>query len=258
MTPSIWFKTNQCLSDTWVTYLIVGLMVMAAVLAQWFLVERARHPEGVHSPRLAWLRAGMFFCCALVLSTLSGVLPVLVSAPVATAGQLADPLWWGLTALGLVAVIWGYVIWWPRGTLTHGRTLHLVPSLLFGLVWGACSAQVLLSFYAIVEGLELARLWTALIVVFLFSGYSQVYQSGWWDIHVSPPHNIRAWNARKVLFGHLPFLAITLGHFTLYGNVAIFILLHALAMACAAVAMRFPPFWAPDGPPVSRETALGV
>lgn len=258
MTPSSWFQPNLFGSMAWVTYLTVGLMCLAAVLAQWFLAERGRHPEQVHSPPLAWLRGGMFFCCALVFSAIAGVLPVLLSAPVATAAQLADPLWWALTALALAALVWGYVIWWPRGTLTHGRPLYLVPALLFGLAWGACSAQVLLSFYAVVEGLGLARGWTALIVVFVFSGYSQLYQSGWWDIHVSPPHNIRAWNARKVLFGHLPFLAVTLGHFTLFGNVAIFVLLHALAIACSAVAMRFPPFWAPDGPPVSRETALGV
>jgi hypothetical protein len=89
-------------------------------------------------------------------------------------------------------------------------------------------------------------------------GYGQIYQSGWWDIHVSPPHNIRATNAKKVLFGHMPFLAIALAHFTLFGNALLFVAFHAAALACSAVAMRFPPFWEKDGPVVSKETALGV
>ena len=97
-----------------------------------------------------------------------------------------------------------------------------------------------------------------MLVFVLLSGYGQVYQSAWWDIHVSPPHNIRATNARKVLFAHMPFLALALTHFTLFGNVLVFVAFHALALACSSVAMRFPPFWAPDGPPVSRETAIGV
>jgi hypothetical protein len=69
---------------------------------------------------------------------------------------------------------------------------------------------------------------------------------------------VRNWNAKKVLFGHMPFLVLTLALLAAYGNTGIFVMLHAAAMACSAVAMRFPPFWAKDGPPVSKETALGV
>ena len=98
----------------------------------------------------------------------------------------------------------------------------------------------------------------AVLVFFLLSGYGPTYQSGWWDIHVSPPHNIRATNAKKVLFAHMPFLLIALTHFTLFGNALVFAGFHAIALACSAVAMRFPPFWEQDGPVVNRETAIGV
>ena len=70
-------------------------------------------------------------------------------------------------------------------------------------------------------------------------------------------NNIREWNAKKVLGAHNPFLIATLLYLVLFGNLAIFIALYALALAASAIAMRFPPFWAPDGPPVSMETAIG-
>jgi len=68
---------------------------------------------------------------------------------------------------------------------------------------------------------------------------------------------MRATNAKKVLFGHMPFLVIALLHFTLFGNALLFVAFHAAALACSAGAMRFPPFWGKDGPAVSKEPALG-
>jgi hypothetical protein len=56
----------------------------------------------------------------------------------------------------------------------------------------------------------------------------------------------------------MPFLAIALTHFTLFGNALVFVGFHAIALACSAVAMRFPPFWEKDGPVVNRDTAIGV
>lgn len=252
------FDPPRVFSGGWEDYFVLVVMLLAAVLAQLFLVVRRRHPDNVHSPPLAWMRAGLYFSVVLVISWVAGVLQVVVHAPCVSPEALASPLWRGLTLLWLVAVIWGYVWLWPRGTLTYDRRLHLVPQALFGLCWGCCSGLLTLAMWAVVEEFGFARWVTALVVFFLLSGYGQIYQSGWWDIHVSPPHNIRATNARKVLFGHMPFLLIALTHFTLFGNARVFVGFHALALACSAVAMRFPPFWAKDGPVVSRETALGV
>ncbi len=239
-------------------WLILGVLLFAAVLAQVFMVLRNKHPDNIHSPPLAWLRAALYFSVILVLSWATGVLGVLVHTPWVLPDQLANPLWLGLTALWVAATVWAYVYWWPRGTLTYDRKLYLLPQVSFGLVWGLCSAQLTLVLWALLEDFGFARWVTALLVFFLLSGYGQIYQSGWWDIHVSPPHNIRATNAKKVLFGHLPFLLIALTHFTLFGNALLFAGFHAIALACSAVAMRFPPFWEKDGPVVNRETALGV
>jgi len=242
----------------WEDYAILALLVAATVLAQLFLQARNRHPDNVHSPPLAWMRAGLYFSVVLTVSWLAGVLPVLLHAPLVRPGQTGDAFWLALTVLCVALVVWGYIIWWPRGTLTYGRRLYPVTQLLFGAVWGSCSAQVPLVFWAVIEAFGFGRWVNALVVIFLLSGFSQIYQSGWWDIHVSPPHNVRAWNAKKVLFGHMPFLLATLAHLAIYGNAAIFVLLHASAMACSALAMRFPPFWEQDGPPVSKESAIGV
>lgn len=239
-------------------WFILAVILGAALLAPLFLAVRNRHPEGVHSPPLAWLRAALYFAVVLVASWATGVLGTLVHAPCVAPGQSREPLWLALTGLWLAVTAWAYGYWWPRGTLTHGRPLVLLPQLLFGLAWGLCSGQLTLVFWALLEDFGFARWLTALGVFIVLSGYGQVYQSGWWDIHVSPPHNRRATNAGKVLFGHLPFLAVALTHFTLYGNALVFVGFHAIALACSAVAMRFPPFWAPDGPAVNRDTAIGV
>lgn len=242
-------------SEDW---LALGVLVTASVLAQVFLVVRNRHPENIHSPPLAWLRATLYFSVILVLGWATGVLGELVRSPLVLPDQLADPLWLGLTSLWGAATVWGYVYWWPRGTLTHGRKLYPVSQVLFGLAWGLSSAQLTLVLWALIEDFGFARWAIALLVFFLLSGYGQIFQSGWWDIHVSPPHNIRATNARKVLFAHMPFLLIALTHFTLFGNALLFAGFHAVALACSTVAMRFPPFWAKDGPVVNRDTAIGV
>ena len=239
-------------------WLVLGVLLLAAILAQIFLVQRNRHPDNVHSPPLAWLRALLYFSVVLVIAWSTGVLRVLVHQPCVAPGQTSDALWLGLTGLWFAATAWGYLYWWPRGTLSHGRPLHLVPQVLFGLAWGFTSAELTLVLWALVEDFGFARWVTAAVVFFLLSGYGQIYQSGWWDIHVSPPHNIRVTNTRKVLFAHMPFLLIGLTHFTLFGNALVFAGFHAVALACSAVAMRFPPFWAPDGPVVNRETAIGV
>lgn len=258
MTAAASFDPPRAFGGGLEDYLVLGVLLGASVLGPVFLAQRNKHPEYIYSPPLAWLRALLYFAVVLVLSWATGVLRVLVHVACVPEGYRHDPVWLGLTGLWLAITAWAYVYWWPRGTRTHGRRLYLLPTLLFGLAWGLTSGQLTLVLWALVEDFGLARFVTALLVFVLLAGYGPVYQSGWWDIHVSPPHNIRATNARKVLFAHLPFIAVALGHFTLYGNARVFVGFHAVALACSAVAMRFPPFWAKDGPPVSRETAIGA
>ena len=257
--PTGYFPVPHLADGAWHDYFILLVIGLLAVLSILFFREQGRHDPQVHSPRLAWLRGGMYFCAAFLISWLTGVLQVIATAPVATAAQLEDPRWWAFTLLCAALVIWGYVYWWPKGTVTHGRPAYPLVSGIFGMLWGLSAAQLQLALYAVVEEFQLGRPVTAVLVYVLFAIFNLNFQLGWWDIKVSPPHNVRAWNTRKVLFAHNPFLIASLAYFTLYGNAAVFVLLQAAALAAACVAMRFPPFWLPDGTDkVSRQSALGI
>jgi len=257
MTPSGLFTAGYQFTGTWDDYFVLIVFAVAAGLGVLLFRERSRHEPMVHSPPMAWLRAGLYFCFVLIFSWTTGVFKAVVSTPMATPGQLADPFWLGSLALCLVVIVWAYVYWWPRGTITHGRELYLLPTLLYGLAWGACAGLFFLSVYSIIEVFQWPRLVNAVILVALLGVYNMNYQLGWWDIHVSPPHNLRATNNGKVLFAHQPFLIVSLSFLLIYGNTGIYVLLNALALGASAVALRFPPFWAEDGGPVSMDTAIG-
>jgi hypothetical protein len=206
---------------------------------------------------MAWIRAGLYFGAALILSWSLGVFQTVVHSPLATSAQLGDTTWVVFTACCFGVVGWAYFYWWPRGTLTHGRKLYLVPTVIYGLAWGLCTGLLYLSIYAILEQFQFPRLVNAVVFVLLLSVYNMNYQLGWWDMHVSPPHNIKATNAGKVLGAHNPFLFSSLAYLLIYGNVGIYVMLNGLALCASSVAMKFPPFWADDGIKVSTDTAIG-
>ena len=259
MATKSFFPQPTVFNGSWADYFILLLIGLLAALAITFFREQDKHNPDVHSPLLAWLRGGMYFCVAFLISWATGVFQSITRLPLATAQQLSDPVWIGFTVLCAGLVVWGYVYWWPKGTVTHGRPAYPLASGCFGFLWGLSAAQLQLSLYAVLEEFQFGRTMTAVLVYVLFAIFNLNFQLGWWDIKVSPPHNVRAWNTRKVLFAHNPFLIASLAYFTLYGNGAIFVLLQGAALTAAAIAMRFPPFWLADGTAkVSRETALGI
>jgi hypothetical protein len=257
MTPTNFFSLAPRFSGQWDDYFMLLVMVVLIALGVLLFIERPKHDPSVHSPKMAWLRAGLYFGFVTLLSGITGVFKTVVHSPLATPDQISDPIWLALTGLSLALVVWGYIIWWPRGTLVHGRKLYFAPALAFGLVWGICAGLFFLSAYSVIEQFQFPRIANALAVLVAIAVYNMNYQSGWWDIHVSPPHNIRAWNNKKVLFAHNPFLIATLTYLVLFGNAGMFVIFNALALGASAVAMRFPPFWEGDGGPVSIETAIG-
>jgi xanthosine utilization system XapX-like protein len=257
MTPTNFFTAGYRFTGTWDDYFILVVLGICSVLGILLFRERSRHEPMVHSPPMAWLRAGIYFCFVLTFSWVTGVFKVVVSTPLATPEQLTDPKWIGFLILNLAVIVWAYVYWWPRGTITHGRKLYLVPSIVYGLTWGLCAGLLFLSIYSILEVFQWPRLVNALVLVGLVGIYNMNYQLGWWDIHVSPPHNLRATNNGKVAFAHQPFLIASLSFLLIYGNVGIYVMLNSLALCCSAVALRFPPFWEKDGPQVSMDTAIG-
>jgi hypothetical protein len=134
----------------------------------------------------------------------------------------------------------GYFIIWRKGTFTHGRELHLPSVLLFGLLWGLSEAQVFLSFWAILENFLSARWLVGVLAFIMISTFKGLWQSQYWDIYVSPEHNIPEWNLRKVLFAHIPNLLFTLTYLAIYENAGMFMIFQAVSIMGSAYFMHFP------------------
>ena len=241
----------------WLKWAILGVMLLGLGIGAVFFTERAKHDPNVHSPKLAWIRAWVYYCIVILISWVTGALGVVLEGPLVPEGRTSDTTWLLVVSACWLIAIWGYVYWWPKGTLTHGRQLHLVLATVHGFFWGLCAGLLYLSMYAMLEQLGFPGYVNAILLFLVLSVYSLNYQVGWWDIYVSPPHNIKATNNGKVAFAHQPFLIASLTLLVMYGDASMYVLLTIFAMTCSSIAMRFPAFWEPDGGPVSRDTAMG-
>ena len=176
-----------------------------------------------------WLRAAGYFVVCLVVSALSGVLLDLGDTGAAV-----------LPTVGcLLVVVVAYGVIWPLGTYTLDRPRDPV-SAGFGLLWGFCEAQLLLSGYRLVELLGLSRFWTVALAFLLLSAFQGIWHAAYWDRKVAPEHNVPEWNARKVVLCHVPNLAATLTHYAVYGSELWFVVFQVVALTLSSVAMRFP------------------
>ena len=176
-----------------------------------------------------WRRAAGYFAACLVVSALSGVLFDL--------GDISAAVLPTVGCLLVVTVAYGVV--WPMGTFTLDRPRDPV-SALFGVVWGFCEAQLLLSVYVLVEQLGLSRLWTVLLAFVLLSGFQGGWHAAYWDVKVAPEHNIPEWNLRKVVLCHVPNLAATPTHYAVYRSAFWFVVFQVVALTLSSMAMRFP------------------
>lgn len=220
-----------------------ALCALALVLAVAHAVAHRAVARGVYHPRLAWLRAGLYFCACLLAADFSGVLDAVLQSPLATPAQRADPVWWLLVAACFGVVLVGYNAIWPRGTFTDGRRRHGLLGLAFGATWGLCQGLWFLVLWSLVARSGWPA-WAVAVVAYLaIGGYNGVWHRFVWDLHVSPPHNYREWNGRKVLLCHTPNLVLGLALLALYGNGALFVLMQVIALASSAWHMRFPAWW---------------
>ncbi len=242
-----WKFTNG--AQDYFLFALIGVLIFLAVT-----LKRESLGVGGYSPRLAWIRGGIYFSSAFILSILTGVFPVLVSKPIATAENLSNLGWWGFTLLCTTVIYFAYFYLWPKGTLTHGRELHLPSVLIFGLFWGLSEGQIFLSVWAMLEK-YIGNIWVVALVAFLVIGmFKGLWQSQYWDIYVSPEHNIPEWNLKKVLFGHVPNLICTLSYLALFGNVFIFLMFQTAGLMYSAFYMHFPAWIFDRG----RQTADGA
>jgi hypothetical protein len=191
----------------------------------------------------AWRRALVYLAVCLILGAVSGALGAGLTQPW---GEDAKDSGWALwTAACVLVVFVGYWVIWPMGTLTHGRPL--VPSsTVFGVLWGVAEGTLFAAvWYAADAGLDrwFESPWPAICVAFVvLSAYLGLWHQFYWDLKVSPDHNIEEWNLRKVLLVHVPNLAVTLPYLAFTDAVAIFIALQTLGLVGSARAMHFPGF----------------
>lgn len=195
-----------------------------------------------YQPVWAWGCAALYFGFCVAVSQVSGALHWALNAPLFAPEP--RPLLYALLLSGCwLAILVGYGVIWPRGTFTDGRQRHGLLSLAYGAAWGACQGLWFLTLWHLVARSGLQVGWVAVISYLLIGGYNGVWHRFFWDIYVSPPHNYREWNARKVLWCHTPNLLLTLSLLALYDSAGMFVLLQATALALSAYAMRFPAPW---------------
>ena len=194
-----------------------------------------------YQPIAAWRRAFIYFAICLLLGWWSGALSLIFREPLFTA--VSSPLYIPLTIACFAVILIGYGYVWPRGTLTHGRSLNLPMVLLFGLLWGISEGTLFVAVWLIITRWVTAQ-WLVILLVFLIlSTFIGLWHALYWDIYVAPEHNIEEWNLRKVLFAHTPNLILTMTHLTLFQNAGLFVLWQTIALLLSTYFMHFPPFW---------------
>lgn len=227
-------------TGSWEDYFALVIATVAVLLVYRFRQVGQLVSQTQYNSYLAWLRGSLYFCVCFLLSWATGVFKTITRSPLAMNEQLGTVWWWLATAVCLAVVIVAYGFIWPKGTLTHGRPLSLTAVLPFGLLWGLSEGQLFLSIWALVEWLPLGLPWVALISFIIISAYKGVWHSQYWDIYVSPEHNIEEWNGRKVLFCHVPNLICSLAYMALFGNAAFFVLFQTVGLVSSTYFIHFP------------------
>jgi len=241
------FDQGSVLTGTPEDFFAAGVAVTFISLLYAFSVRAARERRNGYDVRLAWLRAGMYFCACFLASWATGVLHTLLHTPLFSAEQAQSMSWLALTAGCVLVEILGYWVIWPMGTFTLDRERNLPVQVGFGLMWGIAEAQLFLAFWAAIEMFGMSTLATALVAFGLISTFQGMWHSLYWDIHVAPEHNIPEWNKWKVLCAHVPNLIITLTYLALHGNAALFVGFQTLSLLGSTIYMRFPSFWTDQG-----------
>jgi hypothetical protein len=237
----------------------IVIAVVTAILVALYLAYHRRHPPDVYVPRASWLRAGIYFCACYLISIATGTFKAMLSNPIATPEQIADPAWWAWVAGLVVHVTVAYWVIWARYTLRFERRLDLVPQIAFGLLWGPASGLLFLSAYRVAQAV--GRAWAAWQVWLLAYAAIGIWQWLWqdygWDVYISPEHDSPWSIVVKTLVTHIPNITACLTFYALYGNHAVFVALQTWSLVGASIAMRMPAPWSRAvTPPATRSPGL--
>ena len=112
-----------------------------------FLVKYRTLPQSTYIPGAAWTRALLYMILCNIISVLSGTFDILITRPLVTASQLADWRWILFCGGCFLYIFIAYWILWAKMILTFDRKYYIGSEIVFGLLWGWSTGQVLLSFY---------------------------------------------------------------------------------------------------------------
>lgn len=221
----------------------IGISLVLVVLAVTWYTRYRRHPWDIYYPKIAWLRAGIYFCCCYLLSYWSGTMELLVTSPVARLEQLSDPGWLLFTAGVYLFIFVAYSGVWSYFTPVFERKSNRLVSAVFGFLWGSSSGQLFLSIWLLVGKAGMPE-WGTWVVTFLILGAWQPnWHSIYWDHYIAPEHDTPMTQKIKALGCHIPNLAIGLTHLTLYDSYFVFVSAQVIACMSAALGMRYPAPW---------------
>jgi len=233
-------------------------LLLVALVALRFTRFRG-HPWDIYYPKLAWLRAGIYFCCCWLLSWASGAMELLVTSPFATADQLASRNWWLFTGGVYLFILAAYPGVWAYFTPVFERRKNTAMSALFGALWGASSGQLFLSVWLLIGRLGIPEWGTWLATFLVLASWQPNWHNIYWDHYIAPEHDTPMTQKIKALGCHIPNLVIGLTHLTLYDNYMVFVSAQVIACTAAGIGMRFPAPWvAPSAQNWAHRTAARI
>jgi len=223
---------------------IIAVVCVGVLLAGLYFIKYRNHPWDIYYPRLAWLRAGMYFCACYTFSYLTGAMELLLSSPVVTPEQWADPAWKLFTVGILVFMFVAYSGVWSYFTPVFERKKNILISATFGFLWGSSSGQLFLSVWVLCGQLPLPGWGSALVTFTVLAAYQPNWHNIYWDHYIAPEHDTPMTQVIKATCCHIPNLAINLTYLTLYENYLIFVAMQVIACVSAGIGMRYPAPWA--------------
>lgn len=209
-----------------------------------YIVKYQTLPITTWKPGAAWTRAMIYFSICNLISIWTGTTETMVTQPLATLYQLSDPIWIVMVSLCFLYIFFAYWILWAKMTLTFDRKYYIGAELVFGIIWGLSTGQVLLSFYHVWNMTELPW-WAVYLVSFVCMGLWQyVVHDYFWDVYVSPEHDTPKSIKLKTLVSHIPNVALCLLFLVLYENYWLYVFTQMFALVATTLFQKFPAPWA--------------
>ena len=218
-------------------FLGIGLVII-------YLKKYRATPIDVWKPKIAWLRAFIYFSLCNFIFSISGTLDTLMTQPIVRNDQILNPIWIVYLIGCFLYIFFAYWILWSRMTLTFNRQYYLSIEVIFGFVWGISTGGLLLSFYHLWKLTALAPWMIYLLSYFSLAICQYFTHDYFWDVYVSPEHDTPRSILIKTGICHVPNVALTLGFLTIWNNYMIFISFFIFALIATTIFQKFPAPWA--------------